>query len=67
MNYLNSRISQYEAKLKQTQQYLKAQEQEYEGLLQKVGQFRSRYAEAALLLSEFVENLVEQDQELLQR
>lgn len=24
MNYLNSRIAQYEAKLKQTQQYLKA-------------------------------------------
>lgn len=29
MNYLNARIGQYESKMKQTQSYLKAQEQEY--------------------------------------
>jgi adenylosuccinate synthase len=67
MSYLNSRINQYEAKLKQTQNYLKAQEMEYEALLEKVWEFRNRYRKMALLLTEFVEHFVSQDAEILNR
>jgi hypothetical protein len=65
MNYLNSRISQYEVKLRQTQVYLKAQQEEYDKLLNKVLDIRSRYGKCALLLSEFVESFAEQDPSIL--
>ena len=67
MNYLNSRITQYEVKLRQTQVYLKAQEQEYEELLQKVFEIKTRYGKCALLLSEFVEFFAEKDPSLLSK
>lgn len=67
MNYLNGRISQYEGKLKQTQQYLKAQELEYEQLLERVWDFRSRYRQMAMLLTEFIEHYVAEDPEIIQK
>jgi len=65
MNYLNGRISQYEGKLKQTQQYLKAQELEYEQLLERVWQYRNRYRQMAMLLTEFIEHYVAEDPEII--
>jgi hypothetical protein len=45
--------------------YLKAQEQEYEQLLYKVHDIRSRYGKCALLLTEFIENFAENDPSIL--
>lgn len=65
VDYLNDRISSYETKLKQTQIHLKSQEEEYEGLLDKVWSMRSRYGKSALLLTEFVESFVEKEPGIL--
>ena len=67
LDYLNERIMQYESKLKQTQVHLKQQEQEYEQLLSKVWETRTRYSRCALLLTEFIESYVQNDPEILNR
>lgn len=64
---MNSRIAQYEMKLKQTEQYVRQQELEHSTLLQKVHLQKNRYADAALLLSEFIESCVEEDKQLLHK
>jgi hypothetical protein len=67
MNYLNSRIGYFEDKLKQTQSYLTQQEEEYTELIGKVSEVRNRYCRLAMLLTEFIESMVELDPEILQR
>jgi len=49
---------QYEQKLKLTQIHLKKQQEEYEQLLAKVQDTRTRYSRCALLLTEFIESYV---------
>lgn len=67
LEYLNERIGNYEMRLKQTQTHLKQQEQEYEGLLEKVWEIRAKYAKTDLLLTEFIEHFVQEDPEILNR
>ena len=43
------------------------QEDEYQGLLDKMINIRNRYSKVILLLTEFIESFVEEDQSLLQR
>ena len=43
------------------------QEDEYQGLLDKMINIRNRYSKVILLLTEFIESFVEQDPSLLQR
>ena len=67
LEYLNERIGNYEQRLKQTQTHLKQQENEYEGLLEKVWEIRAKYAKCDLLLTEFIEHFVSEDPEILNR
>ena len=67
MNYLNQRIQQIEQKLQTTQNHLNLQEDEYQGLLDKMVSIRNRYSKVILLLTEFIESFVEIDPSILQR
>ena len=50
-----------------TQSHLNLQEEEYQGLLDKMISIRNRYSKVILLLTEFIESFVEKDPSILQR
>ena len=50
-----------------TLNHLSLQEQEYQGLREKVTNIRNRYSKVILLLTEFIESFVEDDPTLIAR